>query len=44
MPDYSGFAEKVGDTSAKVRQSEAVYEYCKLKPGKQGFALSRYGS
>jgi len=27
-----GFAEKVFSTSATRRQSEAVYEYCELKP------------
>ena len=29
-----GFAEKVFSTSATRRQSEAVYEYCELKPTK----------
>ena len=30
----AGFAEKVFSTSATRRQSEAVYEYCALKPTK----------
>ena len=30
----AGFAEKVFSTSATRRQSEAVYEYCELKPTK----------
>ncbi len=29
-----GFAEKVFSASATKRQSEAVYEYCELKPTK----------
>jgi hypothetical protein len=29
-----GFAEKVFSASATRRQSEAVYEYCELKPTK----------
>ena len=31
---YLGFAEKVFSASATRRQSEAVYEYCELKPTK----------